>query len=74
MHKYSLFSIIKERHLYSRKNFCGTPENREKRESLAQQIFPRLWYISNNEYKNNLSDCYNNKWIPQVNVTSFTIY
>ena len=29
-HKYSLFSIIKERHLYSRKNFCGTPENREK--------------------------------------------
>ena len=22
----------------------GTPENREKYKSLAQQIFPRLWY------------------------------
>ena len=40
-HKYS---IIKERHLYSRKNFHGTPENREKRESLAQRIFPCLPY------------------------------
>ena len=27
-HKYSLFSIDEERHLYSRKNFRGTPENR----------------------------------------------
>ena len=34
-HKYSLFSIIKEKHLYSRKNFRGTPKNREKREYLA---------------------------------------
>ena len=39
-HKYSLFSIIKERHLYSWKNFRGTPENCEKHESLAKQIFP----------------------------------
>ena len=44
-HKYSLFSIIKERHLYLWKNFCGTPENREKCESLAQRIFPRLRYM-----------------------------
>ena len=28
-HKCLLFSTVKERHLYSRKNFCGTPENRE---------------------------------------------
>ena len=41
-HKYSLFSVIKERRLYSRKNFRGTPENRGKRESLAQRIFPCL--------------------------------
>ena len=39
-HKYSLFSINKERHLYSQKNVRGTPENHEKRQSLAQQIFP----------------------------------
>ena len=45
VHKYSLFSIIKKRHLYLRKNFRGTPENREKRENLAQQIFPRLRYM-----------------------------
>ena len=32
-------------HLYSRKNFRGTPENHENRESLVQQIFPRLRYI-----------------------------
>ena len=44
-HEYSLFSIIKERHLYSRKNFRGSPENHEKRESLAQQIFPHLRYV-----------------------------
>ena len=31
--KYSLFSIIKERHLYSGKNFHGTLKNRE---SIAQ--------------------------------------
>ena len=44
-HKYSLCSIIKERHLYSWKNFRGTSENHEKRKSLAQRIFPRLQYI-----------------------------
>ena len=31
-------------------------------------------YISNNEYYNILSDCYNKNWIPQAKVTSFTIY
>ena len=31
---------------YSRKNFQGTLENREKRESLAQRIFPRLRYFN----------------------------
>ena len=36
VHKCSLFSTVKERGLYSRKNFCGTPENCEKHESLAQ--------------------------------------
>ena len=35
-HKYSLFSMNKERHLYSQKNFHGTPENHEKCKSLAQ--------------------------------------
>ena len=35
-HKCSLFSTIKERHLYSRINLYGTPENREECESLAQ--------------------------------------
>ena len=35
-HKCSLFSKIKERRLYSWKNFCSTPENREKHECLAQ--------------------------------------
>ena len=44
-HKCSLFSTIKGRHLYSRKNSHGTPENREKCESLAQQIFPCLRYV-----------------------------
>ena len=39
-HKYSLFSTIKERCLYSWKTFA--PENRENCESLAQQIFPRI--------------------------------
>ena len=43
-HKCSLFSTIKEGHLYSWKNFRGTPENCEKCESLAQQIFPHLRY------------------------------
>ena len=43
-HKCSLFSTIKERCLYSQKNFCGTTENRRKRESLVQQIFPHLQY------------------------------
>ena len=40
--KYSLFSTIKERHLYSHENFCSTPENREKHKSLAKRIFLRL--------------------------------
>ena len=40
-----LFSIIKERHLYSWEIFCGILENREKRECLARQIFPHLRYI-----------------------------
>ena len=44
-HKYSLFCIIKERHLYSLKIFRSTPENHEKHGSLAQQIFPHLRYI-----------------------------
>ena len=39
-HNCSLFSIITERGLYSRKNFCVTSENHEKFESLAQRIFP----------------------------------
>ena len=43
--KYLLFSIIKERHLYSRENFHGTLENQEKHKSLAQRIFPRLQYV-----------------------------
>ena len=42
-HKHSLFSITKERHLFSRKNFHDTPENCEKCKGLAQRIFPRLW-------------------------------
>ena len=37
--KYLLFSIITERQLYSQ-YFRSTLENREKYESLAQQIFP----------------------------------
>ena len=41
-HKYSLFSLNKERHIYSWKNFHGTLENHEKHESLAQRIFPHL--------------------------------
>ena len=36
----SLYNINK----YSRENFCGDLENREKQESLAQRIFPRLRY------------------------------
>ena len=39
-----LFRIIKERHLYSWENFRGTSENHEKCKSLAQWIFPCLWY------------------------------
>ena len=31
-----LFSIIKERHLYSWENFYGTPENHKNYKSLAQ--------------------------------------
>ena len=48
-HKYSLFSIIKERYLYSRITFRGTPENCEKCESLAQRIFPDLRYSISNQ-------------------------
>ena len=40
-----LFSISKERRLYSWEKFRGTLENREKCECLAQQIFPRLRYF-----------------------------
>ena len=47
--KYLLFSVIKERHLYSWKNFHGTLENCEKCESVAQQIFPRLRYIATSQ-------------------------
>ena len=43
--KYFLFSIIKERHLYSWENFRSTLESHEKCKSLAQQILPRLRYI-----------------------------
>ena len=42
--RYSLFSIIKERCLYSWKNFSSTLENYEKCKSLAQRIFPCLRY------------------------------
>ena len=41
-----LFSIIKERCLYSWKNFRGTLENRKKCKNLAQRIFPHLQYIN----------------------------
>ena len=44
---YSLFSIIKEKCLYSWKNFHCTLENCEKEEILGKQIFSRLWYILN---------------------------
>ena len=44
-HKCSLFSTIKEKRLYSRKNFCATPENHEKHKSLAQRNLPRLRYV-----------------------------
>ena len=36
-------SAIKEKDLYSRKNFHGTLENCENCKCLAHQIFPRLW-------------------------------
>ena len=39
-HKYSLFSTIKEKRLYSRKNIRSTPENHEKCESLVSKFFP----------------------------------
>ena len=35
---------------YSWKNFRGALENRKKRESLAQQIFPRLQYVAEWHY------------------------
>ena len=40
-----LFSVIKERCLYSRKHFHGTIENCENHKSLAQRIFPFLWQL-----------------------------
>ena len=43
--KYSLCNIIKERGLYSWKNFRDALENRETCKSLAQRIFPRLPYV-----------------------------
>ena len=47
-HKCLWFSMIKERRLniFTRET-CGTLENHEKCKSLAQQIFPRLWYTTN---------------------------
>ena len=66
-HKYSLFSINQESHLYSWKNFRGTPENREKCKSLAQQIFPHLWYDMNVCCKNN---CTPRLWIHFNNLVS----
>ena len=38
-------SIIKERQLYLWKYFCGSPDNHENHNYLAQQIFPCLWYV-----------------------------
>ena len=48
-HRCSLFSTIKERCLYSQKNFHDTPENHEKHESLAQRIFSHLRYTAQGE-------------------------
>ena len=48
-------SLIKERHLYSRENFCGTLENREKRKCLAQRIFPRLRYYAKAANENTIT-------------------
>ena len=39
-------AIIRSLYKDSWENFCGALENHEKRESLAQRIFPRLWYSS----------------------------
>ena len=39
-HKYSSFSIVKEKLLYSRKNVRSTPENREKHEVQPSESFP----------------------------------
>ena len=39
-HKYSLFSIIKERYLYSQKNFYSTSENRENAKVWPREYFP----------------------------------
>ena len=36
---------LKRKNCYSWKNFRTTPENHEKCKSLAQQIFPCLWYF-----------------------------
>ena len=40
-----LFSINKERYLYSQKNFSGTLENHEKCKWLARRIFLCLLYV-----------------------------
>ena len=37
---------------YSRENFCGALENCEKRESLAQRIFPHLRYSYQHDSNN----------------------
>ena len=43
LHCLGISIINKERHLrIFMEKFCGTPENHEKCESLAQRIFPRL--------------------------------
>ena len=45
-HKCSLFSLIKERQLYSQKNFRGTPENCENTKVYPSKSFPiQLQYI-----------------------------
>ena len=41
-----LFSIIKERHMHSWKNFHATLENRKQHKHLTQQIFAHLQHIT----------------------------
>ena len=44
-HKCSLFSTIKERRLYSRKNFCGTAENWKMRKFSSANLSPFIFKI-----------------------------